>query len=79
MSKTKSGARTAGEVPPGGASGGGDKPRPEAPTDPAELSRQIAEIAEKSQRLVAEFLSRQGGEGGLGMANPMAIATPSLK
>ncbi len=74
MSKTKSGARTAGGVPPGGASGGGDKPRPEAPPDPAELSRQIAEIAEKSQRLVAEFLSRQGGgEGGLGMANPMAI------
>ena len=45
MSKTKSGARTAGGVPPGSASGGGDKPRAEAPADPAELSRQIAEIA----------------------------------
>src|SRR5205823_3846486 len=45
----------------------------EAPPDPAELSRQIAEIAEKSQRLVAEFLSRQGGGDGIGMADPMAI------
>jgi polyhydroxyalkanoate synthase len=41
--------------------------------DAAELSRQMAEIAEKSQRLVAEFLARQGGEDGLGLANPTAI------
>jgi polyhydroxyalkanoate synthase len=41
--------------------------------DAAELSRQMVEIAEKSQRLVAEFLARQGGEDGLGLANPTAI------
>jgi polyhydroxyalkanoate synthase subunit PhaC len=41
--------------------------------DPAELSRQLAEIAEKSQRLVADFLQRQGAEGGVGMADPSAI------
>src|SRR5258708_6440726 len=48
------------------------------PRDPAELSRlaaeQIAGIAEKSQRLVADFLSRQSGEeDAIGLANPMAI------
>jgi polyhydroxyalkanoate synthase subunit PhaC len=47
--------------------------------DPAELSRQMAEnwaaIAEESQRLVTEFLQRQGegGEDGIGMADPRAI------
>jgi len=41
--------------------------------DPAELSRQMAEIAEKSQRLVADFLQRQGNEDGLGMGDPTAI------
>ena len=52
--------------------------RTESPPDPAELSRQMAEhmagIAERSQRLVADFLVRQGeGEEGAGMASPMAI------
>ncbi|HEX3536641.1 MAG TPA: class I poly(R)-hydroxyalkanoic acid synthase [Stellaceae bacterium] len=45
---------------------------------PAELSRRWAEIAEKSQRLVAEFLQRQGkGEGGtgVGLGDPMAIGS----
>jgi polyhydroxyalkanoate synthase len=55
---------------------------PKAPSDgtpdAAELSRQMAqnwtEIAEKSQRLVSDFLQRQGGGGdGIGMANPLAI------
>ena len=44
--------------------------------DQAELSRHLAEIVEKSRRLVTDFLARQGGEGGdgeIGMANPMAI------
>ena len=49
--------------------------------DPAELSRQMAEqmaeIAEKSRRLVADFLSRQGGQAGgddgIGLSNPTAI------
>jgi polyhydroxyalkanoate synthase subunit PhaC len=46
--------------------------------DQAELSRHLAEIAEKSQRLVADFLARRGSEGGggeIGMANPMAIGS----
>jgi polyhydroxyalkanoate synthase subunit PhaC len=55
--------------------------------DPAELSRQaaqqMAEIAEKSQRLVADFLSRQGkeagGEEGIGVADPMAIGSAFLE
>ena len=46
--------------------------------DAAELSRQMAENGRdrrKSQRLVSDFLQRQGagGEDGVGMANPMAI------
>ncbi len=51
--------------------------------DPAEVSRQAAEhwaeIAEKSQRLVADFLSRQGGEEGVGLADPMAIGAAFLE
>ncbi len=55
--------------------------------DPAELSRQMAgqmaEIAEKSQRLLADFLSRQGGHAGadegIGLANPMAIGAAFLE
>src|SRR4051794_7978519 len=45
----------------------------------AELSRHLAEIAEKSQRLVADFLARrsdEGGHGEIGMTNPMAIGAP---
>ena len=41
--------------------------------DPAELSRRLAAIAERSQQLVGNFLSRQSNEGGAGMADPMAI------
>ncbi len=44
-----------------------------AAPDPAELARQMAEIAEKSQKLVADFLARQGGEESVGLSNPMAI------
>src|SRR5438046_10448475 len=51
--------------------------------DPAEVSRQAAEhwaeIAEKSRRLVADFLSRQGGEEGVGLADPMAIGAAFLE
>ena len=49
----------------------------EANPDMAALANQMAEIAEKSQRLVADFLSRQSGQngqdGGIGMADPMAM------
>jgi polyhydroxyalkanoate synthase len=44
-----------------------------AAPDPAELAKEIAELAERSQRLVADFLTRQGGGDGIGLANPMAI------
>jgi polyhydroxyalkanoate synthase subunit PhaC len=47
-------------------------------SDPAELARRMArkwvEIAEKSQRLVADFLARQNGDAEtIGLADPMAI------
>jgi polyhydroxyalkanoate synthase subunit PhaC len=51
----------------------GTEPRPDAVPDAAELSRHMTEISEKSQRLVADFLSRQGGEDGAGVSNPTAI------
>ena len=61
MSQTRSGTRT------------GESARPEG-LDTAELSRHMTEIAEKSQRLVADFLARQSGDdSGVGVANPMAI------
>ncbi|NQV46178.1 MAG: class I poly(R)-hydroxyalkanoic acid synthase, partial [Rhodospirillaceae bacterium] len=49
---------------------------PEQGTPQADLSESIAEIAERSQRLVTEFLSRQGGgaNGGSGAGMP---ATPN--
>ncbi|MGA8403146.1 MAG: class I poly(R)-hydroxyalkanoic acid synthase [Stellaceae bacterium] len=43
--------------------------------DPAELSRRLAAIAERSQHLVSDFLSRQSNEGAAGMADPMAIGS----
>src|SRR3954468_205587 len=73
MSDTKGGARPGGSSPRGSSSAGGETPGERPPPDPIELSRQMAEIAQKSQRLVADFLSRQGGENGFGMADPMAI------
>ena len=43
--------------------------------DPAQVAQHWTAIAEKSQRLVSEFLARQHGVGGesVGMSNPMAI------
>jgi polyhydroxyalkanoate synthase len=48
--------------------------------DPVALSHNMAEIAERSQRLVAEFLQRQqpseaGAGGGIGMGDPLNIGT----
>ena len=51
------------------AGGGG----PDDAIDAAALSRHLADIAERSQRLVAEFLARSRGEGGIGMGDPMAV------
>ena len=42
-------------------------------TDAAGVSRQIADIAETSRRLVAEFLDRQAAGQNIGMADPLAI------
>ena len=71
MSRSKGGASPGGAAPRDSASEVGSTPKPLP--DPAELSRRFAEIAEQSQRLVTDFLSRQNGEGGLGMATPTAI------
>src|SRR5262249_20298797 len=72
MSNQKSGSRS-GNAPPRDAAGDGETHRPDAIPDAAELSKQMAEIAEKSQRIVTDFLSRQDGKDGIGMANPMSI------
>jgi polyhydroxyalkanoate synthase subunit PhaC len=55
-----------------------------AAPDPAELSRRMAAewaaIAEKSRRLVGDFLARQGREGeGLGLADPTALGAAFLE
>jgi polyhydroxyalkanoate synthase subunit PhaC len=47
--------------------------------DGAELSRQMAEIAQKSQHLVAEFLKRQAAEEGVGPADPLGIGAAFLE
>jgi polyhydroxyalkanoate synthase len=71
MGETGSGKREAGHDTATGSAGD--------PSDPTELARQIAEIAEKSQRLVADFLVRQGGTNGGGMASPAAIGAAFLE
>ena len=64
-----SGGKRSGNAAGAPPSGGGDA---------AELSRRVAEIAERSQRLVADFLARQANQGGtakegVGMADPGSI------
>jgi polyhydroxyalkanoate synthase subunit PhaC len=54
-----------------------EPPPPKLP-DPLQWSRDMAEIAERSQRLVLEFLARQSG-GGLGMADPLNIGSAFLE
>jgi polyhydroxyalkanoate synthase len=61
---------------PAGEAGGR---KGEGPPDPAELSRQMVDIAGKSQQLVAEFLKRQNREEGVGMADPLGIGTAFLE
>jgi polyhydroxyalkanoate synthase len=41
--------------------------------DPVQWSRSMAEIAERSQKLVLDFMARQGGQG-VGMADPLNVA-----
>ncbi len=46
---------------------------PETSADSAEWSRRLADIAERSRRLVAEFMARQGNDDLAGMTIPMAF------
>jgi polyhydroxyalkanoate synthase len=57
------------------ATGKSDAANEPGSADPAALSRRMADIAERSQKLVAEFLSRQSNEPTVGMGDPMAIGT----
>src|ERR1700730_13013614 len=45
----------------------------------SELAQQIAEIGQKSRKLVGEFLKRQAAGERVGMANPLAIGTAFLE
>jgi poly[(R)-3-hydroxyalkanoate] polymerase subunit PhaC len=56
-----------GSATPGGGPANGEL------ADPEQFARQIRAVAEKSQRLVTDFLTRQSPEEGLGMASPLAI------
>jgi len=57
-----------------------EPPRPEVKLpDPVQWSRHMAEIAERSQRLVLEFLQRQSATGGVGMADPLNIGAAFLE
>jgi polyhydroxyalkanoate synthase subunit PhaC len=46
--------------------------------DPVELSQTMAKIAERSQRIVSDFLGRQNGEG-VGMSDPLNIGRAFLE
>src|SRR5579863_3907056 len=54
-----------------------DAPQPRIP-DPVQWSRNMAQIAELSEKLVREFLARQQG-GGLGMGDPLNIGSAFLE
>jgi polyhydroxyalkanoate synthase len=43
------------------------------------MSHSLTEIAERSQKLVNAFISRQAGAGGLGMGDPASIGTAFLE
>lgn len=47
--------------------------------DPAELQQAMADIAERSQRIVTEFLARQAQDGSVGMADPLNIGNAFLE
>ncbi|HEY3908923.1 MAG TPA: class I poly(R)-hydroxyalkanoic acid synthase [Stellaceae bacterium] len=67
-------------VAPGAADArSGQTPAGETSAEAAEAARQVAAIAEQSQRLVAEFLKRQSAADGIGMASPLAIGGAFLE
>jgi polyhydroxyalkanoate synthase len=47
--------------------------------DPVQFTKSMAEIAEKSQRIVTEFLARQPVQDGIGMSDPLNIASAFLE
>jgi polyhydroxyalkanoate synthase len=47
--------------------------------DPSELSKAMTNIAERSQRIVTDFLSRQGGDKSMGLSDPMNIGEAFLQ
>jgi len=62
---------------PSGQNPGGQGPEARIP-DPVQLSRDLADIAERSQRLVLEFLQRQRPDG-IGMADPLNVGQAFLE
>ncbi len=46
--------------------------------DPLELARTMGQIAERSQKLVAEFVARQHAKPGLGMGDPLNVGQAFL-
>ena len=73
MAKDK-GTRAPGGDRPGAGAAGPDVKIP----DPVELARTMGQIAERSQKLVAEFLRRQSQKPGMGMADPMNVGQAFL-
>jgi polyhydroxyalkanoate synthase len=47
--------------------------------DPVEFSKTMAELAEQSQRVVSDFLTRQAHNGSIGMADPMSIGSAFME
>jgi polyhydroxyalkanoate synthase subunit PhaC len=47
--------------------------------DPVEWSKTMARIAESSQRMVSDFLNRQGSADGLGMGDPLNVGHAFLE
>ncbi len=62
---------------PSGQKPGGQGPEARIP-DPMQLSRELADIAERSQRLVLEFLQRERPDG-IGMADPLNVGQAFLE
>jgi polyhydroxyalkanoate synthase subunit PhaC len=48
-------------------------PGPSATASPEDMAKIMADIAERSQRILSEFLSRNSTSGGVGMGDPMNI------
>ncbi|MGN2391476.1 PHA/PHB synthase family protein [Pelomicrobium sp. G1] len=50
-----------------------EPPKPEIP-DPVELARNLSDIAQRSSKVLSEFVSRQATQGQLGLADELGIA-----